>query len=78
MSEALNPLVKSDQNLVWLDCEMTGLNPEHDRILEIAVVVTGPHLAPRVEGPVFAIHQRRPARRHGRLEQGHAWQKRAD
>lgn len=57
MSEALNPLVKSDQNLVWLDCEMTGLNPEHDRILEIAVVVTGPHLAPRVEGPVFAIHQ---------------------
>ncbi len=50
-------LPKSDQNLVWLDCEMTGLNPETDRLLEIAVVVTGPHLEPRVEGPVFAIHQ---------------------
>ncbi len=50
-------LPKSDQNLVWLDCEMTGLNPETDRLLEIAVVVTGPNLEPRVEGPVFAIHQ---------------------
>ena len=57
MTDVSNPLAKSDQNLVWLDCEMTGLNPEHDRILEIAVVVTGPHLEPRVEGPVFAIHQ---------------------
>ncbi|RCX11803.1 oligoribonuclease [Extensimonas vulgaris] len=50
-------LPKSDQNLVWLDCEMTGLEPDTDRLLEIAVVVTGPDLAPRVEGPVFAIHQ---------------------
>jgi len=50
-------LQKSDQNLVWLDCEMTGLDPEVDRIIEIAVVVTGPGLAPRIEGPVFAIHQ---------------------
>lgn len=50
-------LEKSDQNLVWLDCEMTGLDPETDRIIEIAVVVTGPGLAPRIEGPVFAIHQ---------------------
>lgn len=50
-------LPKSDLNLVWLDCEMTGLNPEVDRIIEIAVVVTGPHLESRVEGPVFAIHQ---------------------
>lgn len=50
-------LEKSDQNLVWLDCEMTGLDPERDRIIEIAVVVTGPQLEPRVEGPVFAIHQ---------------------
>ena len=52
-----SPLAKSDQNLVWLDCEMTGLDPEVDRIIEIAVVVTGPHLSPRLEGPVFAIHQ---------------------
>ncbi|WP_332814860.1 oligoribonuclease [Ramlibacter sp.] len=50
-------LQKNDQNLVWLDCEMTGLDPETDRIIEIAVVVTGPQLQPRVEGPVFAIHQ---------------------
>jgi oligoribonuclease len=50
-------LAKSDQNLVWLDCEMTGLDPERDRIIEIAVVVTGPALEPRIEGPVLAVHQ---------------------
>ena len=50
-------LARSDQNLVWLDCEMTGLNPEHDRIIEIAVVVTDPQVTTRVEGPVFVIHQ---------------------
>ena len=50
-------LLKADNNLVWLDCEMTGLNPEHDRIIEIAVIVTNPELTVRVEGPVFAIHQ---------------------
>lgn len=50
-------LARSDQNLVWLDCEMTGLDPEVDRLIEIAVVVTGPHLEPRIEGPVLVIHQ---------------------
>jgi oligoribonuclease len=50
-------VAKSENNLVWLDCEMTGLNPKEDRLLEIAVVVTDPHLTMRVEGPVFAIHQ---------------------
>ena len=50
-------LAESDQNLVWLDCEMTGLDPEVERIIEIAVVVTGPSLEPRVEGPVLVIHQ---------------------
>lgn len=50
-------LAKSDLNLVWLDCEMTGLQPETDRVLEIAVVVTNADLSVRVEGPVFAIHQ---------------------
>ena len=50
-------LAKSDDNLVWIDCEMTGLDPEKERLLEIAVVVTGPDLAPRVEGPVCVIHQ---------------------
>jgi len=53
----LPALAKSDQNLIWIDCEMTGLDPETDRLIEIAVIVTGPELAPRVEGPVFAIHQ---------------------
>ena len=61
MSENLSPaapeLAKSDQNLVWLDCEMSGLDPETERLLEIAVVVTGPALEPRVEGPVLVIHQ---------------------
>lgn len=50
-------LKKSDQNLVWLDCEMSGLDPEKERIIEIAVVVTGPQLEPRIEGPVLVIHQ---------------------
>ena len=50
-------LGKSDQNLIWLDCEMTGLDPEVDRLIEIAVIVTGPDLTPRIEGPVIVIHQ---------------------
>ena len=50
-------LKKSDQNLVWLDCEMTGLDPEKERLIEIAIIVTGPQLTPRIEGPVLAIHQ---------------------
>ena len=36
---------------------MTGLDPERDRLIEIAVVATGPNLEPRIEGPVIAIHQ---------------------
>lgn len=50
-------LSKSDLNLVWIDCEMSGLDPEKERLLEIAVVITGPNLEPRVEGPVLVIHQ---------------------
>jgi oligoribonuclease len=50
-------LSKSDQNLIWIDCEMTGLDPEVDRLIEIAVVVTSADLAVRVEGPVLVIHQ---------------------
>jgi oligoribonuclease len=57
VSPAPEVLAKSDQNLVWLDCEMTGLDPEKERLLEIAVIVTGPHLTPRIEGPVLVIHQ---------------------
>ena len=50
-------LTSSDQNLIWIDLEMTGLFPDTDRIIEIAVVVTDPQLTVRVEGPVFAVHQ---------------------
>ena len=60
MSSAQAPsalLAKSDQNLVWVDCEMSGLDPEKERLLEIAVVITGPNLQPRIEGPVLVIHQ---------------------
>ena len=57
MLENESPLKKSDQNLVWLDCEMTGLDPEKERLIEIAIIVTGPHLTPRIEGPVLVIHQ---------------------
>jgi oligoribonuclease len=63
-------LSKSDQNLVWLDCEMTGLDPEKERLLEIAVVITGPHLSPRIEGPVLVIHQS-----DAQLQQMDAWNK---
>lgn len=56
-SPDLAALAKSDLNLVWLDCEMSGLDPERERLLEIAIVVTGPDLSPRVEGPVLVIHQ---------------------
>jgi oligoribonuclease len=50
-------LAADDQNLVWIDLEMTGLSPTADRIIEIAVVVTDAQLNLRLEGPVFAIHQ---------------------
>jgi oligoribonuclease len=50
-------LAASDQNLIWIDLEMTGLFPDRDRIIEIAVVVTDAQLSVRAEGPVFAIHQ---------------------
>ncbi|MGZ5275899.1 MAG: oligoribonuclease, partial [Caldimonas sp.] len=50
-------LPADDANLVWIDLEMTGLFPDRDRIIEIAVVVTDPQLRIRVEGPVFAVHQ---------------------
>ncbi|WP_298832922.1 oligoribonuclease [uncultured Piscinibacter sp.] len=54
MSDILTP---NEQNLVWIDLEMTGLVPERDRVIEVAVVVTDANLNCRTEGPVFAIHQ---------------------
>ncbi len=44
-------------NLIWVDLEMTGLDPEKDRIIEVALVVTDPDLNVLGEAPVFAIHQ---------------------
>ncbi|MBI5278738.1 MAG: oligoribonuclease [Burkholderiales bacterium] len=50
-------LAKNEHNLIWLDCEMTGLDPDRDRIIEIAVIATSPDLTMRVEGPSLVIHQ---------------------
>jgi len=50
--------MKVNSNLIWLDLEMTGLNPDYDRILEIATVVTDKNLNVLAEGPVLIIHQR--------------------
>jgi oligoribonuclease len=50
-------LPRSEFNLIWIDMEMTGLSPETDRIIEVAVVVTDSALSVAVEGPVLAIHQ---------------------
>lgn len=49
--------MKNNQNLIWIDLEMTGLDPVGDRIIEIATLVTDAHLNILEEGPVFAIHQ---------------------
>jgi oligoribonuclease len=57
MSDEAVVLASNDLNLAWIDLEMTGLDPDADRIIEIAVVVTDPQLAARIAGPVFAIHQ---------------------
>lgn len=51
------PARPNELNLVWVDMEMTGLDPDNDRIIEVAVVVTDSELNVLAEGPVFAIHQ---------------------
>ena len=50
--------INKASNLVWIDLEMTGLNPDTDRIIEIATIVTDAHLNILAEGPVLAIHQK--------------------
>ncbi len=44
-------------NLIWIDLEMTGLDPDHDVIIEVATIVTDSDLNILAEGPVFAVHQ---------------------
>ena len=50
-------MAASDQNLIWIDLEMTGLDTQRDVIIEIATVVTDVNLEVLAEGPVLAIHQ---------------------
>lgn len=50
-------MTKNDDNLIWVDLEMTGLDPETDVVIEIATIVTDKDLNILAEGPVIAIHQ---------------------
>ena len=50
-------MAQDPQNLIWLDLEMTGLDPQHDVIIEIATVVTDKNLNVLAKGPVLAVHQ---------------------
>ena len=54
-------MAQDSQNLIWIDLEMTGLNPDSDLIIEIATVVTDKDLNILAEGPVLAVHQSDPA-----------------
>ncbi len=47
----------STDNLIWIDLEMTGLEPKLDKIIEIATIITDKHLNILAEGPMIAIHQ---------------------
>ncbi len=53
-------MTQDAQNLVWVDMEMTGLDPEQEKVLEIAMIVTDKELNLLAEGPVIAIHQPDP------------------
>ncbi len=50
-------MAQDNNNLIWVDMEMTGLNPDTDRIIEVALVVTDSQLNTVVEGPVLVVHQ---------------------
>ena len=49
--------MKDQNNLCWLDMEMTGLDPQHDKIIEIAMIITDKDLNILAQSPVYAIHQ---------------------
>ena len=48
---------KSDKNLIWIDLEMTGLDVDRERIIEMAIIVTDPELNTLAESPVITVHQ---------------------
>lgn len=50
-------MAEANQNLIWIDLEMTGLNPDTDLIIEIATIVTDKDLNILAQGPVIAVHQ---------------------
>jgi oligoribonuclease len=50
-------MAQDESNLIWIDLEMTGLDPDQDHIIEIATVITDKHLNILAQGPVLAIHQ---------------------
>ena len=51
------PAKPNEMNLIWVDMEMTGLSPENDRIIEVALVVTDGDLNTVAEAPVWVVHQ---------------------
>lgn len=57
VEKASKPTRPNEMNLIWVDMEMTGLDPDTDKIIEVAVVITDMQLNILAEGPVFAIHQ---------------------
>ena len=50
-------MAQDPNNLIWMDIEMSGLNPETDRILEVAIVITTSQLEVIAEAPVWVVHQ---------------------
>src|SRR5512137_431547 len=50
-------MAQDPQHLIWIDLEMTGLNPDSDLIIEIATVITDKDLTILAQGPVLAVHQ---------------------
>jgi len=51
------PMALNPDNLIWVDMEMSGLNPDTDKVLEVAIVVTDTHLNTVAEAPVLVVHQ---------------------